>query len=197
MPWVSRSQDAGLWAHATGSILLWRSSYSIGVSMPSAEWRRWRLWKISRYSKIALATVPIPDSSNCQYNESASRCLLRHVSPSTRPSSNRCVATSTGTQAAEKGQNWPGVDKGFDETIVSLWPRAHNRGDPRTSPGSTESTAAAAGPHLGSAGPGDPGSGDQPGSSSRRCWRSGQKSGGHLHDQRDRYLECSRGCSRC
>ena len=34
----------------------WRSSYSIGVSIPSDECRRCRLWKISRYSKIALAS---------------------------------------------------------------------------------------------------------------------------------------------
>jgi hypothetical protein len=31
-------------------------SYSMGVSMPSDEWRRRRLWKISRYSKIAFAS---------------------------------------------------------------------------------------------------------------------------------------------
>ena len=42
--------------HATGSAAVARSSYSIGVSMPSEEWRRWRLWKISRYSNRALAS---------------------------------------------------------------------------------------------------------------------------------------------
>ena len=42
--------------HATGSAALRRSSYSIGVSMPRAEWRRRRLWKISRYSNKALAS---------------------------------------------------------------------------------------------------------------------------------------------
>lgn len=41
--------------HATGSVASW-SSYSVGVSMPSDEWRRRRLWKISRYSNRALAS---------------------------------------------------------------------------------------------------------------------------------------------
>jgi hypothetical protein len=36
--------------HATGSDAVARSSYSIGVSIPSEECRRRRLWKISRYS---------------------------------------------------------------------------------------------------------------------------------------------------
>lgn len=31
-----------------------RSSYSIRLSMPSAECLRWRLWRISRYSKSAV-----------------------------------------------------------------------------------------------------------------------------------------------
>ena len=34
----------------------WSISYSIGVSMPRALWRRRRLWKISRYSNRALAS---------------------------------------------------------------------------------------------------------------------------------------------
>jgi hypothetical protein len=41
--------------HATGSAAS-RSSYSIGVSMPSEEWHRCRLWKISRYSNRPLAS---------------------------------------------------------------------------------------------------------------------------------------------
>jgi hypothetical protein len=53
---VSRSRDAGPRAHTTGSAMVWVSSYSIGVSIPSAECRRRRLWEISRYSKIALAS---------------------------------------------------------------------------------------------------------------------------------------------
>lgn len=32
-------------------------SYSIGVSIPRAEWRHWRLWKTSRYSNIAFASL--------------------------------------------------------------------------------------------------------------------------------------------
>lgn len=41
---------------ATGVLVVLISSYSIGVRMPRAEWRRRRLWKISMYSKIAFAS---------------------------------------------------------------------------------------------------------------------------------------------
>jgi hypothetical protein len=49
MDWVCASQAAINWS--------WCSvSYSVGVSIPRAEWRRLRLWKTSRYSKMALAS---------------------------------------------------------------------------------------------------------------------------------------------
>jgi hypothetical protein len=51
---VSRSRVAGV--QATGASLACWSSYSIGVSIPSAVWRRRRLWNISRYSNRALAS---------------------------------------------------------------------------------------------------------------------------------------------
>jgi hypothetical protein len=35
--------------HDTGPAVVDRSSYSMGVSMPSEEWRRRRFWKISRH----------------------------------------------------------------------------------------------------------------------------------------------------
>lgn len=38
-----------------GLLSWWILSYSIGVRILRAVWRRCRLWKISRYSKIALA----------------------------------------------------------------------------------------------------------------------------------------------
>ena len=41
------SVESGSWIlHAT--VVGWRVSNSIGLSMPSELWRRWRLWKISR-----------------------------------------------------------------------------------------------------------------------------------------------------
>src|SRR4029453_4013270 len=40
--------------HAT--VVGWRVSNSIGLSMPRALWGRWRLWKTSRQSKMALAS---------------------------------------------------------------------------------------------------------------------------------------------
>lgn len=40
MPWDSRSRDAGLSCHTAGSILVWRSSYSIGVRFFSAPLHR-------------------------------------------------------------------------------------------------------------------------------------------------------------
>ena len=45
MPLVVWSREAGL-PHAT--VVGWRVSNSIGLSMPRELWRRWRLWKISR-----------------------------------------------------------------------------------------------------------------------------------------------------
>src|SRR5262249_47542246 len=41
---------------ATGVVLLLIDSSSMGVRIPSVEWRRRRLWKISMYSKIAFAS---------------------------------------------------------------------------------------------------------------------------------------------
>ena len=38
------------------SLVVFRSSNSMGVSMPRREWRLRRLWKISMYSKIAFAS---------------------------------------------------------------------------------------------------------------------------------------------
>jgi hypothetical protein len=45
MPLVVWCREAGL-PHAT--VVGWRVSNSIGLSMPRELWRRWRLWKISR-----------------------------------------------------------------------------------------------------------------------------------------------------
>ncbi len=52
------SVEPGNWPHATtvDPVALYKVSNSIGVSIPSAEWRRLRLWKISRYSKSAVAS---------------------------------------------------------------------------------------------------------------------------------------------
>jgi hypothetical protein len=49
----------------------------------------------------------------------------------------------------------PAGSRGSTRPSCRSRPRAHNRGDPRTWPGSTESTVAAAGPYLVPAGPGD------------------------------------------
>ena len=62
-------------------------SYSIGVRIPSAEWRRLRLWKISRYSKIAFASSTLVDhlrrlsSSTCILAQNASATALSSASP--------------------------------------------------------------------------------------------------------------------
>jgi hypothetical protein len=65
-------------SHATVGVF----SNCIGVSMPSALWRRVRLWKISRYSKIALASSTRvfqrrrSSSSTCIRDQNASTMAL-------------------------------------------------------------------------------------------------------------------------
>ena len=115
------------------------------------------------------------------------------------PRSQRRIPASDHPEARPPGR---GVQRGHRVAM----PRAHHRGDPhapgrdlrsRRLPGPdqqvtdrvTEELAAwqsrrwtvsgASGARRSS------GSGDQPGSSSRRSWCSRQKSGGHLHDQRE------------
>ena len=52
---VFRSQLTWISGAPVGLLSWWILSYSIGVRILRAVWRRWRLWKISRYSNIALA----------------------------------------------------------------------------------------------------------------------------------------------
>jgi len=49
LDWCSPGLTESSWlVHATDRVAGWSFSYSIGVSIPRALWRRWRLWKISK-----------------------------------------------------------------------------------------------------------------------------------------------------